>query len=509
MILPGAVAMISKFILWTMPIVNRMCWIVCFALGLGVLPGASFDRAKFAVVLAAPEPNFDDSPATVTILRALNKPTHVEWHERPLPDCIQYLGEYHGITVRLDEDALNAAQISLDLPATLTLQGISLRSVLRLLLEPLALDYVVDEGEIVVTTRAIAGEHLHEFMYQLGGVVRSGIPLASLIDAITQTIDRPSWKVNGGKGAMRSEQQTLHVRQRMDVQVHLQVLLRELLQKIDGVSAADIEGRLETNEYRIADLQNKGISDSDILKWLTEFLLVESSAENGDKRPASIKENTLILTQPAATQDAVSEFFHWIDFLNKNPDYQPRRESFEYAASMLSFDAKRRIASKRMAKPISFDFRDLTREDTFLYIRESTNFNIYVNWGAIERAGIDLNARCTLKADKMQLENVIDQLFEPHKLDWYLPEPDLFVVTSRSAAAARMEPRVYRTERILAAGQTQEGIVKQLMTTIEPASWSANGGPGTVRPLHNLLIVDHNRRVHEQISRVLEIDRTK
>jgi beta-lactamase regulating signal transducer with metallopeptidase domain len=92
-------------------------------------------------------------------IRSLYKPTNIEWTELPLADGLQYLSEFHDLPLRSDEEALRAAKISpADIPVTLKLDGVSLRSALKLVLEPYQLGFYIDAKGIVVTTQEKAAE---------------------------------------------------------------------------------------------------------------------------------------------------------------------------------------------------------------------------------------------------------------------------------------------------------------------------------------------------------------
>ncbi len=89
----------------------------------------------------------------------LDRPTIVEWNELSLTDGLQFLSEFHDLPIRPDEEALRAAKISLDdTPVTLKLDNVSLRSVLKLVLEPYKLGFYVDAKGIVITTQKKAAE---------------------------------------------------------------------------------------------------------------------------------------------------------------------------------------------------------------------------------------------------------------------------------------------------------------------------------------------------------------
>ncbi|MGE5195094.1 MAG: hypothetical protein ACM3U2_21580 [Deltaproteobacteria bacterium] len=459
--------------------------------------GADDERNGFPVL--APQA----SPKASKAWRTLSKPTTVEFVDLPLRNCLRFVQEYHNFDLHREDDAIAAAGIQLDRPVTLHLQGTSLNSVLRLLLEPADLDFFVDDTGMVITTRERAAAHLSEFYYPLGDVAQAGIPLADLAEAIIQTVDPAGWQKNGGKGSLRVDNRTLYVRQRAKVQEHLEELLRELFDALRDPRIKADDARLVTDEYRIGFLQSVGIADGEILKCLNERLLGGNSPNAGEKETAAIKGNRLILTQPAWMHSAVEEFFERFQAIRDGAtlgraDFPGR---LDVAASLLSFEAKRRIALKRLAQPVTAQFLDMPLEDELLFLKEASHTQIFVTEEVRGAPGVR-DAPVTTKIDKEALSSALDKVLQPLKLDWYLFDADLIVITSHAAAAGRMEPRVYRTRELLAAGQTEKGLVAQI-SAIEPDSWSVLGGPGQMRSLPGVLIVTQNRRIHEQIGRLL------
>src|SRR5207244_1491804 len=95
-----------------------------------------------------------------TIIDALDKPTRLEVADLPLEKCIGYLRDYHKISIWLDRMAFTDEGVAIDQPVTLKLAGVTLRSVLKLLLEPMQLSYVIEDGVMKITTSARVAEKL-------------------------------------------------------------------------------------------------------------------------------------------------------------------------------------------------------------------------------------------------------------------------------------------------------------------------------------------------------------
>ncbi len=49
------------------------------------------------------------------IIRALDEPTQLEFIETPLAEVIDYLKDLHGIEIQLDQKALDAAGVAIDI----------------------------------------------------------------------------------------------------------------------------------------------------------------------------------------------------------------------------------------------------------------------------------------------------------------------------------------------------------------------------------------------------------
>ena len=149
-------------------------------------------------------------PADKKIEESLNSPTTFEFVETPLNKVAEYLAARHHIKVELDKTAMADVGIALDTPVTKNLKGISLRSALQLMLSELKLTYIIQDGELLITTPETADAHLTTLVYPVGELVEvhnagNGIfadDFESLIDLITSTVQPTTWDAVGGPGSI-------------------------------------------------------------------------------------------------------------------------------------------------------------------------------------------------------------------------------------------------------------------------------------------------------------------
>src|SRR5262249_14371636 len=91
----------------------------------------------------------------------------VSFKDAPLSQVIDDLREANGINIAIDQRALVEDGISLETPVTLTLEQVSLKSALNLILKQASLTYVVKDEVIQVTTESHARGPLRTVTYQV------------------------------------------------------------------------------------------------------------------------------------------------------------------------------------------------------------------------------------------------------------------------------------------------------------------------------------------------------
>lgn len=123
-----------------------------------------------------------NSPAEEKIQSALLDPrgVDIEFIDTPLKDAMDFLADAHDITIIIDQVALTDEGIASDEPLNQVLSGISLRSALKILLEPLGLTYVVEDEVMKITTITKADEKLSTRVYPVGDLV---IPIVNPLAA--------------------------------------------------------------------------------------------------------------------------------------------------------------------------------------------------------------------------------------------------------------------------------------------------------------------------------------
>ncbi len=133
------------------------------------------------------------SPAEMRIIAALDEETEIEFTDTPLADAMEFLSELHNITIILDEEALREDGISPDEPLNRILSGISLRSVLKILLTEYGLTNIIKDDVLQVTTKIVADAMMETRVYNIRNLGTAQIDSERLADVIESTIAPDTW----------------------------------------------------------------------------------------------------------------------------------------------------------------------------------------------------------------------------------------------------------------------------------------------------------------------------
>jgi len=112
------------------------------------------------------------SAAELAIHKKLDVPVKPSYREQPLAVVIDALAKQADVAIHLDMVGLEQEAVRSDTPVTLSLdQPISLKSALKLLLEPLHLNYVVKDEVLKVTSPRLVKGQVYAVSYQVADLV--------------------------------------------------------------------------------------------------------------------------------------------------------------------------------------------------------------------------------------------------------------------------------------------------------------------------------------------------
>jgi hypothetical protein len=151
----------------------------------------------------------------------------------------------------LDKAALSDEGIALDQPVTLKLAGVTLESVLHLLLEPVQMDWLVQDEVLKITTRSWAEKHPETRTYDIHNLLDAGHKHEDLIAAITKCIEPASWSGKQATAGISHTGGVLVIRQSQRVHSDIAHLLEELDEIADTREAGEAGKEAKTAAFTV------------------------------------------------------------------------------------------------------------------------------------------------------------------------------------------------------------------------------------------------------------------
>lgn len=161
---------------------KRIGWTLLFGLVMagGWLTAADPPASAKRLPVFLPESRADEA----RIEAALGEQGEINFAETPLTDAVDFLRDFHQITIIIDERALQDEGVDPSTPVTIQLRGVTLRSALRLILKPLGAVAVVENEVLKITTETAAWSSETTRIYPVGDLADTAEDFEALEEAI-------------------------------------------------------------------------------------------------------------------------------------------------------------------------------------------------------------------------------------------------------------------------------------------------------------------------------------
>jgi hypothetical protein len=136
------------------------------------------------------------------IQTALDADTQVDFVDTPLEEVVNFLEDLHDIPIEIDSSALDDQGIGSDTPITASIRGVSLRSMLRIVLDQLDLTYAIQSEVLMITTPRRAALRPEIRVYNVSTLLGDDRDAGSLAATLYQSLQPDFAAGTGGPGGM-------------------------------------------------------------------------------------------------------------------------------------------------------------------------------------------------------------------------------------------------------------------------------------------------------------------
>jgi hypothetical protein len=129
-------------------------------------------------------------------------------------------------------------------------------------------------------------------------------------------------------------------------------------------------------------------------------------------------------------------------------------------------------------------------------LRDRSGANMYVDWPALEKAGISRNATVTMRLKDVSLASTLDLLLNSTKNQvdlTYTVEHGAIIISTVASARDHLLVETYILPEAKNRQSDIDSLEETIESTIDPPSWRDNGGSaGSVRGYDGRLVVTAN-----------------
>ncbi len=392
------------------------------------------------------------------IVKAMQTPVDVDFNETPLADAFRTLGNKYGVPFDIDETAISDEGIRTDTPITLKLSGVTLGSVLKLMLTSLQMTTLRENGVVRVTTTVKAGERLQTRTYDLNGLLRVDDDHNAIVRVLNEVIEPDSWSDTGGPGTMTKIRNGLGIRQTEAVHARIDALLGDL-ERVLSVATGQPQPPPATNP----------VHDHDAIIY----------------RKLAGRASLKCEEQPLKDVLAALSRFHgvpiWLD---------------ETAISDEGIQTD---------TPITFNHENLRLEQILNLIFDS----MQLTWVVEDEV---LKITSSVRASEALITRTFDvrDLITAAELpvpasNSYFEDASVSDTTSgwSGIPVKRGVSHVHWIREPSTADRQCTALKILLMETVQPDTWADTGGPGSIDHVAGVLIVRQTQSVHREIEQLL------
>ncbi len=165
--------------------------------------------------------------------------------------------------------------------------------------------------------------------------------------------------------------------------------------------------------------------------------------------------------------------------------------------------------------PISVDFNNETFSSVIEYLQKKTGQTILVDKNALEEANVNYDTPVTLRLPKISTRTMLKRMLADLGLTYVIKE-EAIQITTPARAREMMVTRAYYIGDLVGTGnpflpailndiQAVQGIntvIQAIQSQVDPQSWAANNGNGTVvyDPIRMTLIIKNSAEVHYMLG---------
>jgi len=158
-----------------------------------------------------------------------------------------------------------------------------------------------------------------------------------------------------------------------------------------------------------------------------------------------------------------------------------------------------------LTRTVDCEFVDTPLVDAVDFIAKHLGYPVFIDEQSLDEIGLGTDETVNLSVKNFQLEHLLKQMLSQLGITHMVIDGNV-KITTPERAESNLQTCIYPVGDLFPSSSASHDSVMALLTSVvEPDSWDAAGGAGTIDSLGSSLVISQNYHVHQQVEDLLDV----
>ena len=158
-----------------------------------------------------------------------------------------------------------------------------------------------------------------------------------------------------------------------------------------------------------------------------------------------------------------------------------------------------------LTRTVDCEFVDTPLVDAIDFVAEHLGYPVFIDEQSLDEIGLGTDETVNLSVKNFQLEHLLKQMLSQLGITHMVIDGNV-KITTPERAESNLQTCIYPVGDLFPSSSASHDSVMALLTSVvEPDSWDAAGGAGTIDSLSSSLVISQNYHVHQQVEDLLDV----
>ncbi|PQO29969.1 hypothetical protein [Blastopirellula marina] len=162
---------------------------------------------------------------------------------------------------------------------------------------------------------------------------------------------------------------------------------------------------------------------------------------------------------------------------------------------------ERELFARLLTHKTSVAFNDLPLHNALKQLSEQAGIAIRIDEIALAESALSSSEKISLELENVSLYSVLKWLLRESELTFFI-DVESIVVTTPAEAEIHLKTYFYAIPELIGNPAYYDEVIEAITSVIEPDSWEELGGPGSIAPFRNGLMISSSHEIHALVDQL-------